>query len=169
MESSTESDPLIAAGIDPSGEPTTAEKRAHRFYDRIRSSIDRALRSRGETFGKAGEYLLLAPDVFILLWRLSRDPRVNSQHKMLLGTGIAYYLLPLDMMPEALIGPIGLVDDLVLGVYILNTVLSDTDESIVLEHWSGSQDLLAMIRGVLANADGMVSSSILNKIRNFVK
>lgn len=153
-----------------SSDPGTADdRRVRRFYDRIRSSIERALSSRSAALGKAGEYLLLAPDVFILLWRLSRDPRVNGQHKMLLGTGIAYYLLPLDLMPEALIGPIGLVDDLVLGVYILNTLISDTDEAIIREHWSGTQDVLSMIRGVLANADGMVASNVLDKIKKFVQ
>lgn len=167
MESSTGHDPRFAAGLN--SDPTTAERHAKRFYDRIRSSIERALRSRGDAFGKAGQYLLLAPDVFILLWRLAKDPRVNSQHKMLLGTGIAYYLLPLDLMPEALMGPIGLLDDLVLGVYILNTLMSDTDEDVIREHWSGSQDVLEMIRGVVANADGMVASSVLDKIRKFVK
>lgn len=146
-----------------------SERAANRFYDRIRSSIERTMRSRSETLGKAGAYLLLAPDVFILLWRLARDPRVGSRRRLLLGTGIAYYLLPLDLIPEAFIGPIGLIDDLVLGVYILNSLLSDTDEEIVREHWSGSQDVLEMIRSVLASADGLVASSVLDKIKKIVR
>lgn len=146
-----------------------SERRANRFYDRIRASVDRAISGRGGSLNKVKDYLLLAPDVFILLWRLARDPRIGGRHRMLLGTGVAYYLLPLDLIPEALIGPVGLLDDLVLGVFILNSVLSDTDEAILREHWSGSEDLLGAIQRVLAAADGLVPTRMVERIRKFVR
>ena len=146
-----------------------SERQAHRFYDRIRQGVARALQSPGGKLAAVAEYLLLAPDVFILLWRLARDPRVGGRHRMLLGTGIAYYLLPLDLLPEALIGPAGLLDDLVLGVFVLNTILSDTDEAIVREHWSGSMDLLEMIRRVLGAADGLLPSRTLKRIKSILR
>src|SRR5688572_18732952 len=94
--------------------------RAERFYDKIRKNIRAYLERRGKLAGKTGEYLLLVPDMFMLLWRLINDSRVNSKNKVMLGSGIAYYLFPLDIMPEGLLGPIGYIDDLVLGVYLLN-------------------------------------------------
>ena len=90
--------------------------------------------------GKTGEYLLLAPDVFVLLWRLVNDPRVNAKNKVVLGSGLAYFLFPLDIMPEAFFGPIGYLDDLVFAVLLLKKMLADTDVAILREHWSGSED-----------------------------
>jgi len=135
--------PAIAGNI--------SEEKAKRFYDRLRENLG----SRAKKFGKVGELLLLVPDVFILLWRLANDPRVSSNHKVLLGSGLAYYFFPLDVVPDFL--GIGFVDDLIFGVYILNRLLQDVDEEILREHWSGEGDVLDMIRRVLGSADGFLS------------
>lgn len=146
-----------------------SRERANRFYDRMRESIRRYLESKGSVAGTTGEYLLLAPDVFVLLWRLINDGRVNAKNKVMLGSGLAYYLFPLDIMPEAFLGPIGYIDDLVFGVYLLNKMLTDTDVAILREHWSGREDVLDSIRNVLNAADKLVGSDILGKLKRHVK
>ena len=145
-----------------------SQDRAERYYDRIRKSIHDYLEKKGKVVEKSGEYLMLVPDMFILLWRLTNDPRVSSKNKVLLGSGIAYYLFPFDIMPEALLGPVGLLDDLVFGVYMLNKMLADTDPSIVREHWSGSEDILVTIQKVLHAADNLVGSDLLNRLKKMV-
>ena len=95
--------------------------------------------------------------------------RVTGRNKVLLGSGIAYFMSPIDLVPEAFLGPIGFADDLVLAVYILNKILTDTSIDIVREHWSGSEDVLITIQNVLNAADQMVGSNLLNKIKSFVK
>jgi hypothetical protein len=67
---------------------------------------------RGKAPSLARDALLFAPDTFILLTRLARDPRVTGKNKVLLGSAIAYFVFPLDLMPEAIFGPIGYLDDL---------------------------------------------------------
>lgn len=164
----TEEEPpkIPIAGIDPEVlRGNLSEERALRFYDRIRKNITRYVEKRGVHLGKSGEYLLLVPDVFILLFRLSTDPRVSKKNKLLLASGIGYFLLPIDLVPEALVGPIGFLDDLIFAVYVLNRVMTDTDEAIVREHWSGGGDVLSMIRNVLSAADGLVASKVVDRIR----
>jgi uncharacterized membrane protein YkvA (DUF1232 family) len=142
--------------------------RAQRFYDRIRESIRAFLEKRAH-LDKSAEYLLLVPDVFMLLWRLVNDARVNSKNKMLLGSGLAYFFFPLDIMPEALIGPIGYLDDLVFAVYLLNRVLADTDAEVLRQHWSGSEDVLSTITTVLNAADTLVGADLLARIKKMLK
>ena len=84
-------------------------ERAERFYDRVRTSIQQYLEKKGRAVEKTAEFLLLVPDVFILLWRLTTDGRVSGKNKMLLGSGIAYYILPFDLIPEAIVGPMSFV------------------------------------------------------------
>src|SRR5687768_9250203 len=139
--------------------------RAERFYDKIRENIRSFLERKGALAGKTGEYLLLVPDMFMLLWRLINDSRVSSKNKVMLGSGVAYYLFPLDIMPEAFLGPIGYIDDLVFGVYLLNRMLTDTDPEILREHWSGSEDILATIQNVLNAADNLVGSDFLARFK----
>lgn len=144
--------------------PVSSE-RAERFYDRMRESIRRYLDDKGKVVSTSAEYLLLAPDVFVLLVRLVKDPRVNAKDKVMLGTGIAYFLFPLDIMPEAFLGPIGFLDDLVFGVYLLNRLLIDTDPAILRDHWSGKDDVLATIQKVLNAADNLVGKDFLGKFK----
>ncbi|MDQ3283294.1 MAG: DUF1232 domain-containing protein [Acidobacteriota bacterium] len=164
----TEFDDDLDQELNEGAAPVSSE-RAQRFYDRMRTAIRGYLDKSGALAGKRGEYLLLAPDVFVLLWRLITDNRVNSKNKMLLGSGLAYYFFPLDIMPEGFIGPVGYLDDLVFGVYLLNKMLGDTDAEVLREHWSGSDDVLDMIRNVLNAADNLVGSDILAKIRKVMK
>jgi len=146
-----------------------SRERANRFYDRMRDGIRRYLDGKGSAVGKTGEYLMLAPDVFVLLWRLVNDSRVSAKNKVMLGSGLAYYLFPLDIIPEGLIGPLGYIDDLVFAVYLLNKMLTDTDAAILREHWSGGDDVLETIRKVLQAADNLVGSDILGKIKKAMK
>lgn len=143
--------------------------RAERFYDRMRDRIRKYLEEKGSLAGKAGEFLLLAPDVFVLLWRLIQDPRVDKKHKVSLGSGLAYFLFPLDITPEAFFGPIGYVDDLIFGVLLLKRMLVDTDEEILREHWAGSDDVRAMIEKVLSAAEQLVGSELLGRFKKAAK
>jgi uncharacterized membrane protein YkvA (DUF1232 family) len=147
-----------------------SEGRAQRFYDRVRTSIHNYVEKKGGgAVGKTAEFLLLVPDVFILLWRLATDGRVDGKNKVLVGSAIAYYIFPFDIMPEALLGPVGYLDDLVFGVYVLNKVLKDTDPSILRQHWSGSTDVLDSIQRVLNAADSLVGSDFLGRIKKMLK
>lgn len=162
------SNEIVMAEVAEKSRSRVDEKTAERFYDRVRENIRTYMTRKGDRLGRVKEFLFLVPDVFILLWRLANDKRVGGQNKVLLGTGIAYYILPLDIMPEALLGPIGFLDDLVFSVYILNKILMDTDEEIIREHWSGSEDVLSMIRRVLEGADGLVTSGFLKTIKKWL-
>ena len=143
--------------------PEVSNEQAERFYDRLRERI------HGKLGDKATGLLLLVPDVFLLLWRLVNDPRVTGSNKILLGSGIAYYFLPLDVIPELFLGPVGFIDDLIFGVYMLNKILSDTPPEVLREHWSGSEDVLAMIQRVLDAADKLGSGELLEKLKKVMK
>jgi uncharacterized membrane protein YkvA (DUF1232 family) len=146
------------------------ELEAQRFYDRLRATIHRYVEKKGVAVEKTAEFLLLVPDVFILLWRLLTDPRVNGKDKILLGSGVVYFLSPIDLIPEAFLGPIGYADDLVLAVYILHKMLvNDVSPDILREHWSGSDDVLTMIQKVLNAADQLVGTGVLKRIKSMVR
>jgi uncharacterized membrane protein YkvA (DUF1232 family) len=158
----------VAETAESAGE--MSEGRAQRFYDRVRTAVHTYVaRKGGATLGKTAEFLLLVPDVFILLWRLTTDGRVTGKNKVLLGSAVAYYIFPLDIIPEALVGPIGYLDDLVFGVYVLSKVLRDTDPEVLRQHWSGSSDVLETIQRVLNAADSLVGTELLGRIKKMMK
>jgi uncharacterized membrane protein YkvA (DUF1232 family) len=159
----------LAAEIrDTAEQEQLPRDRATRFYDRIRGTIRSFVDGKGKVLGKAAEYLLLVPDVFILLWRLTTDSRVSSKDKLLLGSAVVYFVSPFDLIPEAIVGPIGYLDDLVFGVFVLNKLLGSIDASIIREHWSGGEDVLQVIQRVIKSADSLIGKDLVAKIRKMM-
>ncbi|UIO40929.1 DUF1232 domain-containing protein [Brevibacillus brevis] len=143
--------------------PVVLPEKHQRFYDKLREKIETFIRDKGINDSVAN-FILLAPDLFVLLARLMLDKRVGVQSKALAGVAVAYFITPIDFIPEALVGGFGLVDDVILAVYALRKILVDIDESIVREHWNGEEDLLAVITKVVRSADDLVGKKIVKKL-----
>jgi uncharacterized membrane protein YkvA (DUF1232 family) len=100
----------------------------------------------------------------MLLVRLSRDDRVSQTNKAKLAGAVVYFINPLDFIPEIVLGPAGLVDDIALSAFVLHDVLESTDPAVVREHWEGNADILDLIRQILAVADSMVGGPIWRRL-----
>lgn len=134
-----------------------------RFYDKLRDKIEAFIREKGMS-SRFAQYVLLAPDLFVVLARLMLDKRVPLQSKAIAGAAVAYFIAPLDFIPEIVTGAFGLLDDVVLAVFALRKILVDVDAKIVKEHWSGDEDLLSVITRVVKAADELVGQKILKKL-----
>jgi uncharacterized membrane protein YkvA (DUF1232 family) len=96
------------------------------------------------------DLLLLLPDLTVLLLRLLRDQRVPLARKAVAVAGVAYVLSPLDLMPALLLGPVGLVDDLMVVAACLSGIVNKVHPDVVRAHWSGQGDALEAIERVTA-------------------
>src|SRR5690606_2416079 len=127
------------------------------FYQSLRQKIQTFLKEKGKGY-KYADYLLVAPDLFHLMCRLVMDPRVSVKNKAALGGAIAYVVSPFDLIPEAVVGPIGYVDDVAVAALVLNRVINDDGGEAAREHWAGEGDLISLIQEILKVADEMVGS-----------
>jgi uncharacterized membrane protein YkvA (DUF1232 family) len=130
---------------------------AAEFYETLRERV------AGYT-GQYADYVLLLPDLFLLVTRLMLDGRVEGRHKIYMGAAIAYVISPIDLISERRFGALGYLDDLVVIVAALNMLVNDIDPAIVSEHWSGKEDLLGSMRKILSQADQLVGAGRLEKI-----
>ncbi len=121
--------------------------RERRVYDRLRSQIIEA--EPGER-SSIRDLLLLLPDLAVLLFRLMRDDRVPIASKAIAALGAAYLISPIDLMPVLLLGPIGLIDDLIVIGAVLARMLNRVHPDVVRSHWSGQGDALEAIQRVTA-------------------
>jgi len=127
--------------------------------------VYRTLRDKVSGYtGAYADYVLMLPDLFLLITRLMLDPRVDGKHKIYMGVAIAYVISPIDLISERRFGVIGYLDDLVVVVAALNMLVNEVDRQIILEHWSGKADLLETIQKVLAQADQLMGKGRLEKI-----
>ncbi len=136
------------------------------FYDRLRARIVVAVeRKSGRLGAKTVTALLLVPDMFVLLVRLALDPEVPRSTRALIGGAIAYFVLPVDLMPEAIVGGAGYLEDLVLATAVLAQTFGDDLEPFARKHWSGPEDLRKVISDVTGAAQGLVGANVYDRLR----
>lgn len=90
-------------------------------------------------------WILAAPDFFVLVVRLARDERVPSVAKVLAALTVAYFILPLDLIPD-LLSVVGVADDLALALFALDQIVDRIPAEVVEEHWPGEGRVLELIR-----------------------
>lgn len=135
------------------------------FYHKLRNKITTWLEKEEGASNEWSKYIMWAPDLFYLLWKLSGDPAVPKSERVKLLAAIAYFISPLDLIPEALLGPFGFADDIVLAAIVLNGLMNKTDPEIVKQYWMGDEEVLHVIQSILAVADKMVGQKIWQKLK----
>lgn len=139
------------------------------FYDRLRSRITRTVSRRGGSLGQnTVEALLLVPDVFVLLLRLLLDRETPSETRALIGGALAYFVLPVDLLPEAFVGVGGFLDDLVLSSVVLSSVLSPELEENARRYWSGSQEVRRTLTDVVQSADTLLGADLVARLERLL-
>ncbi len=152
---------------------TPSEQEYKRYYDKLRARVKNKLGKVEKKLGKNGvEIILLAPDLFVLVYRLMKDQRVETRHKIILGAVLAYWILPVDILPEVLLGSIGYLDDILITLYVLDALFADTDIDILLENWSGNPEVVKNIHiysQKVKNLLNMIGGNIEQKALHFAE
>lgn len=151
------------------------EKRSEeydRFYQSLQREIEMYLDQDGVykpkdqvIQGKIRNYLLLIPNLFLLLYNLLLDKRVSTENKAVLTVAIAYFISPLDVLPEIFLGALGYLDDLAIVFLALDRILNHTPLQVVRENWRGEEDILLLIQQGLENVQNFFDQVIWRKIK----
>ena len=89
------------------------------------------------------------PDCVVLFRGLLADERVPRRSKLLLGVCVGYLALPIDLVPD-FIPVAGQLDDAIVVVLALRTVLRAGGPQLLAEHWPGPlSSLNVLTRAVL--------------------
>jgi len=138
------------------------------FYKSLRQKVRKWANSKKGSKSKWTEYVLLVPDFFHLLISLLMDTRISKNDKAEIVMVVVYFISPIDLIPEAVVGPIGYLDDLILTAIALDSIINSKGNArIVKEHWAGEGDILEQIKTILALAEDMIGSDIFRKIIEF--
>lgn len=150
--------------------PLPSQKEQEDFYQKLRGKIQHWLDKRPNGVGKAGQYVLFAPDFFHLLTRLMLDGRIDTKSKSSIGAGILYFIAPVDFLPEILVGPGGFLDDVVVAVFIINTLLNKFPAEVIEEHWAGNKELLSVVKSISNSGNKFVSKLPAGRlVKRFMK
>jgi len=137
----------------------------HTFYQRIRKKVREWAKENGDKY-EFSDYVLLAPDLFHLLCKLSADGDVPASKKAKLLGAIGYFVAPIDAVPEGVVGPAGYVDDVALSAHVLNDIINEVGEEVVQRHWAGGEDVLTVVQNILEMADEILGAGLWKEIKN---
>jgi len=73
-------------------------------------------------------------DRLTLSWRLVADRRVSIAHKIIPLVALGYILSPVDFIPELVLGPLGVVDDVGVAILALEFFIRMAPSDVVREH-----------------------------------
>lgn len=150
--------------------PLPSEEEQKDFYEKLRLRITEWLDSKSGRTSKFGEYLLFAPDLFHLLMKSMMDNRIDAKSKALIGSGLLYFITPVDVLPEGLVGPGGFMDDVIVAAFVVNTLLNKFAPEVLEENWAGDKKLLYSLQKISETGNTVVgklpSKSLLGR---FVK
>ena len=79
-------------------------------------------------------YLIHAPNFIRLFWRLFRDKRVSFLPRTVIALGLAYFAIPLDLVPEFPLVVVGYIDDIIVMVLALKAFIRLCPRNVVEEH-----------------------------------
>ena len=143
------------------------ERMSDDVYRALRERIRKWLSKRGKHFRYA-DFMLFAPDLLHLISKLTLDDRIPMRHKARLGAAIAYFMSPMDLIPEALLGPVAYIDDIVISAYVISGLINAGHGKIAEEHWAGDADLLEVVRGILDIANQALGKKLWNRLTGIV-
>jgi uncharacterized membrane protein YkvA (DUF1232 family) len=159
-----EAEEALAGGLDE-----VSDAKLLSFYDRLRERILHTIERRGGKLGEgAVKALLVVPDVFILLTRLTLDKNVPGPTRALIGGALAYFVLPTDLLPEMILGGAGYMEDLVLASAVLSQAFGGELEPYARRHWSGPEDLRVVLRDISQTAQSLLGTNLYERLRRLL-
>jgi uncharacterized membrane protein YkvA (DUF1232 family) len=140
--------------------------REQRLYDRWRAALAKPLPGASPDLRDA---LLALPDLVVLVLRLLRDSRVRPGDKAIALLGAAYVMSPIDLMPEFVFGPLGLLDDAFILALTVSRLVNRVHPDVVRAHWSGKGDVLDAIHRTSGWAERQVAGRVRRAIERWAR
>ncbi len=111
----------------------------------------------------AADAVFLIPNMVKLVSRLLKDPRVPRRAKLTLGIAAAYVMSPIDLIPDV-IPVLGVLDDILIMAFAVDSLIDRSGPEIVREHWDGPGDVLDLVREAVRVSRSLVPKRIASII-----
>lgn len=107
------------------------EEKLKGFYDTLVENLD-------SYNGEYASFIDCGPNLFKLLCDILEYDINHDLRKDICGA-IAYYVVPMDVIPEQVYGPYGYIDDIYLSVYVLRIVAEEYGYDFIQKIWDKPQ------------------------------
>jgi len=96
------------------------------------------------------------------------DPRVPSAARRFIVGAVVYFVTPVDLLPEAIVGPAGYLEDVVLAAALLSVVLGPDLEPMAERYWSGSKRLRTSLADITSVAYSVLGENLYLRLQRLL-
>ena len=107
------------------------------FYDVLCENLESY---QGEYAG----FIDYGPELFKLLNNILNED-IDSKFRLEISAAIAYYVVPMDVIPEQIYGPYGYIDDIFITVYMIRKLSDEFGYEFLEKTWEGEQNLKSVV------------------------
>lgn len=116
------------------------------FYDKLRENVRRLVAAKAPKWAQAlVPWVLAVPDFFAMMVRLARDQRVSPLAKVIAGAVIAYFISPIDLIPD-IIPFVGQIDDVAVALFAIEQISQRVPVELIEEAWPGDERVADLVK-----------------------
>ena len=108
------------------------------FYDVLSDNLE-------SYQGEYASFIDHGPYLFKLLTEVLNDSKVNQDLRLKISAAIAYYVVPMDVIPEQVYGPYGYIDDIFITVYVMKKIEDILGYEFLEYYWEGTGELETVV------------------------
>lgn len=130
------------------------------FYDVLSDNL--------ESFqGEYASFIDHGPKLFKLLTEILDEKDLTPDLRLKISAAIAYYVVPMDVIPEQIYGPYGYIDDIYITVYVLKKITDELGYKFLERHWEGEGILKSVVEECCQKSSEVLEDKTI-KILNYV-
>jgi uncharacterized membrane protein YkvA (DUF1232 family) len=100
--------------------------------------------------GRHDDLIYQAPAFYRLLVNTLDDPRLPRRLRGIILAAIAYFVLPVDVIPEEIEGPYGYIDDIFFCAWVGKKLAEKLGTDFLIENWDGESPVMPLIEDILS-------------------
>jgi len=106
--------------------------------------------------GRHDDLIYQAPAFYRLLIKALDDPRLPRRMRGIIMAAIAYFVLPVDVIPEEIEGPYGYIDDIFFCAWVGKKLADELGDSFLVENWDGEGPVIQLIEDILSREEDLL-------------
>ena len=88
--------------------------------------------------------------------------------KVVISAAVAYIAVPSDIIPDK-VPFVGKIDDIAIGIFALNVIMTDVPLNIVLENWQGKNDIILVVKNLIEYATNFTGAKNIDSLYRVVE
>lgn len=96
--------------------------------------------------GEYAPFIDHGPELFRFLNELLIIREFSNEDRLKISAAIAYYVVPMDVIPEQLYGPYGYIDDIFITSYVVKDLSNRYGYNYLEKYWKGKEKLKSVVQ-----------------------